>query len=112
MTTWSSWQVAGSSALRLESGFAHCSSSAPRVSLRSPSRFRRAASFGAVLGIVGVGVHSLFDFGLHMMVNALIFMTLVVIATTELKDETYSNGDLIVLKGIMSEDRLGNRCTC
>lgn len=58
-----------------------------RTSLRSRSRFRRAASFGAALGIVGVGVHSLFDFGLHMIVNALIFITLIVIATTDLKDE-------------------------
>lgn len=58
-----------------------------RTSLRSPSRFRRAASFGAVLGLVGVGVHSLFDFGLHMIVNALIFITLIVIATTDLRDE-------------------------
>lgn len=54
-----------------------------QTSLRSPSRFRRAASFGAALGIVGVGVHSLFDFGLHMTVNALIFITLIVIATTD-----------------------------
>ncbi|MCM3873323.1 MAG: O-antigen ligase family protein [Pyrinomonadaceae bacterium] len=59
-----------------------------RTTLRSPGRFRRAASFGAVLGIVGVGVHSLFDFGLHMIVNALIFMTLIVIATTVLNDES------------------------
>ncbi|MGI8897564.1 MAG: O-antigen ligase family protein [Pyrinomonadaceae bacterium] len=57
------------------------------TSLRSPSRFRRATSFGAALGIVGVGVHSLFDFGLHMIVNALIFITLIVIATTDVKDE-------------------------
>jgi O-antigen ligase len=53
------------------------------TSFRSPSRFRRAASFGAALAIVGVGVHSLFDFGLHMIVNALVFMTLIVIATTD-----------------------------
>jgi len=36
---------------------------------------------------VGVGVHSLFDFGLHMTVNALVFITLIVIATTDVKDE-------------------------
>ena len=59
-----------------------------RSSLRSPSRFRRAASFGAVLAIVGVGVHSLFDFGLHMIVNALVFIALIVIATTVLNDES------------------------
>jgi O-antigen ligase len=53
------------------------------ISLRSANRFRRAASFGAVLGLAGVGVHSLFDFGLHMLVNAVIFIALVVIATTD-----------------------------
>lgn len=53
-----------------------------RSTLRSPNRFRRAAGFGATIGIIGVAVHSLFDFGLHMMANALIFMALVVIATT------------------------------
>jgi O-antigen ligase len=58
-----------------------------RTSFRSSSQFRRAASFGAALGIVGVGVHSLFDFGLHMIVNALIFITLIVIATIDLEDE-------------------------
>lgn len=57
------------------------------TSLRSADRFRRAASFGAALGMIGVAVHSLFDFGLHMIVNAMIFMALMVIATTQLKDE-------------------------
>jgi O-antigen ligase len=64
-----------------------------RTSLRSPTRFRRAATFGAVLGIVGVGVHSLFDFGLHMIVNAVIFITLVVVATTDLKDDPTDRND-------------------
>ncbi|MFN2512417.1 MAG: O-antigen ligase family protein [Pyrinomonadaceae bacterium] len=62
--------------------------------LRSPGGFRRAASFGAALGIVGVGVHSLFDFGLHMIVNALVFMTLIVIATTDLKDQGRLESDV------------------
>jgi hypothetical protein len=34
-----------------------------------------------MLGIMGVAVHSLFDFGLHMLVNALIFVSLIIIAT-------------------------------
>ena len=51
------------------------------TNLRSSNPFRRASRYGAVLGIVGVAVHSLFDFGLHMLVNALIFAALVVIAT-------------------------------
>jgi hypothetical protein len=44
---------------------------------------RRAACLGACIGIAGVAVHSLVDFGLHMLVNALVFTTLIVIATSE-----------------------------
>ncbi len=54
-----------------------------RENLRSPNRFRRAACFGAAIGIAGVAVHSLVDFGLHTIVNALVFTTLVVIATSK-----------------------------
>jgi len=54
-----------------------------RQNLHSPSRFRRAACFGATIGIIGVAVHSLADFGLHMIVNALVFTTLVMIATSK-----------------------------
>jgi O-antigen ligase len=53
-----------------------------RHTLQSPNLFRRAACFGATIGIVGVAVHSLVDFGLHMIVNALVFTTLIVIATS------------------------------
>lgn len=49
--------------------------------IRSPNSFRRGVRYGAVLGIIGVLVHSLFDFGLHMLVNALVFAALIVIAT-------------------------------
>lgn len=52
-----------------------------RSSLRASNRFRRTAALGATLGIVGVAVHSMVDFGLHMIANALIFAALVVIAT-------------------------------
>jgi hypothetical protein len=44
----------------------------------------RALRFGALLGIAGVVVHSLVDFGLHMMSNALIFIVLIAIATASL----------------------------
>jgi len=54
-----------------------------RENLRSAHRFRRAACFGAAIGIAGVAVHSLVDFGLHMIVNALVFTTLVVIAASK-----------------------------
>ena len=51
------------------------------TNFRSASSFRRGARYGAVLGITGVLVHGLFDFGLHMLVNALVFAALIVIAT-------------------------------
>jgi O-antigen ligase len=54
-----------------------------RENLASPSRFRRAACYGATVGIAGVAVHSLVDFGLHTIVNALVFTTLIVIATSK-----------------------------
>jgi len=56
---------------------------ATRENLRSANRFRRAACFGASIAIAGVAVHSLVDFGLHMIVNALVFTTLVVIAASK-----------------------------
>lgn len=54
-----------------------------RENLTVPNRFRRAACFGATIGIAGVAVHSLVDFGLHTIVNALVFTTLIVIATSK-----------------------------
>ena len=54
-----------------------------RTNLRSSHRFRRAVCLGASIGIAGVAVHSLVDFGLHVIVNALVFTTLIVIATSE-----------------------------
>jgi O-antigen ligase len=54
-----------------------------RENLRSPNRFRRAACLGATIGIAGAAVHSLVDFGLHTIVNALVFTTLIVIATSK-----------------------------
>jgi hypothetical protein len=34
---------------------------------------------GAIVGLAGVGVHSIVDFGLHITVNALVFMALLAI---------------------------------
>ena len=41
---------------------------------------------GAVLGIAGVAAHSLVDFGLHILVNAIVFLALIMIATTRHSD--------------------------
>ena len=52
-----------------------------RGNLHSQNSFRRAACFAALIAITGVAVHSLVDFGLHRMLNAMIFAALIVIAT-------------------------------
>jgi len=58
-----------------------------RRNLKSADRFGRAARFGAVIGIAGVAVHSLVDFGLHLMANALVFTILIMIATAKIDSE-------------------------
>ncbi len=51
-----------------------------RSSLRSQDPYYRAACLGALTGMFGVVVHSFVDFGLHITINALLFLTLLVIA--------------------------------
>ena len=58
-----------------------------RVNLRAESGFRRAACFAALIAITGVAIHSLVDFGLHRIVNAMIFMVLIVCVTGYLEAE-------------------------
>lgn len=52
--------------------------------LASADPVRSAYTFGAAVGIFGVLVHSLVDFGLHVLVNALLFVVMIVIATAEI----------------------------
>jgi O-antigen ligase len=59
-----------------------------RQNLSIESRFRRAAVFGATLALIGVAVHSLVDFGLHVLGNAIIFTALIVIATAYVPAKT------------------------
>ena len=54
-----------------------------RENLVSDRGFMGAVRFGAILGIAGVAAHSLVDFGLHMIANAVIFITLIMIATQQ-----------------------------
>jgi len=47
-----------------------------RESLTNADGFQRAVLLGAMISLVGAGVHSMVDFGLHITVNALVFVVL------------------------------------
>jgi O-antigen ligase len=53
-----------------------------RTNLSTDRGFKRAVRLGAVLGVTGVAAHTLVDFGLHIIINALIFVTLIMMSTT------------------------------
>ena len=50
----------------------------------SPDGFRRAAALGALVGLFGLMIHSLVDFGAHVTINALIIVSLIVVATVRI----------------------------
>jgi O-antigen ligase len=52
-----------------------------------PDRDQWALKCGALAGLFAVAVHSLFDFGLHVTINALVGVTLIVIAVRSRDDE-------------------------
>jgi O-antigen ligase len=56
--------------------------------MRSPDPYCRAATLGALTGIFGVAIHSFVDFGLHITAIALVFITLIVIATARIHVES------------------------
>ncbi len=60
----------------------------------SSSGFRRACCFGSIVGVVGVLIHSFVDFGLHVLVNAIVFTALMVIGTARI-DEGSENGRVV-----------------
>jgi O-antigen ligase len=62
-----------------------------RRNLSLASGYTRALRLGAILGIIGVAAHSLVDFGLHILINAIVFLSLIMIATVK-----SSNGSAIV----------------
>jgi O-antigen ligase len=47
-----------------------------RKTLGATDGFQRAVARGAIIALVGVAVHSVVDFGLHITVNALVFVAL------------------------------------
>lgn len=53
-------------------------------------RFARACIMGACAGVFGVAVHSFVDFGLHITINSLIFVSLLAMATNRIDAENRS----------------------
>jgi O-antigen ligase len=50
-----------------------------RKALVSADPFYNAICFGAIISLTGVAVHSIFDYGLHITLNALVFVALLAI---------------------------------
>lgn len=59
-----------------------------RRNLAVDTGYKRAVRLGAVLGIAGVAAHSLVDFGLHIIANALVFVTLIMLVTTKIESRS------------------------
>lgn len=55
-----------------------------RRRLHQATAFHRAIIVGAWVSLLGVAVHSIVDFGLHVTANAAVFVALIVLATAEL----------------------------
>ncbi len=49
--------------------------------------WRRAVCAGASIGLLGVAVHSLFDFGLHLTINSVLFVALIVLGTAAINSQ-------------------------
>lgn len=64
-----------------------------RRQLRAREAFGRAACRGALVGLCGVALHSLVDFGLHLTVNAVVCVALVVIATAHVSPPEVATSD-------------------
>jgi len=60
------------------------------VNLASRDRFQSALCVSALLGITGVAVHSMVDFGLHLLGNAFVFVILLMFATNRVVAERKS----------------------
>jgi O-antigen ligase len=61
-----------------------------RQARRALARFsgiQRALAVGAIIGIVGIGVHSLVEFGLHITSNALVFVMLLALLSVNKIDQ-------------------------
>lgn len=58
--------------------------------LQARDQFRRAVCRGALIGLCGIALHSIVDFGLHLTLNALICTVLVILATVAVEEQSIS----------------------
>jgi hypothetical protein len=50
-----------------------------RSAFQQEPGFQRGAALGSILGLIGIAVQSLVEFGLHVTINALVFVILLAI---------------------------------
>jgi O-antigen ligase len=54
-----------------------------RTAVAAAKGFQRAVLLGAIIGVVGVSVHSIVDFGLHITINGVVFVVLLAVLSLE-----------------------------
>jgi hypothetical protein len=62
-----------------------------RQSVSAGRGLQRAVVLGTIISLVGVGVHSIVDFGLHITINALVFVVLLAILSLKSMERESSN---------------------
>lgn len=97
----------GLPALALAVWFLAALANGVRTRFDEGNRFTRSCRFGAAAGILGVLLHSTVDFGLHVLVNAVVFTLLLVLAVSGSTEDSESaggdksRGNLNTLSGVL-----------